>query len=130
MAQVVADAHLAAEAVAPVGQGHLAGVVAKGVDEHRHVEAGETDGVGDGPLVAEIGQGDDDAVDLLAVLLEEVAAEARLGQRLDRAAVSGIGRGDHRGEAGLLEDTQDSLTAADAEMIREKASIRDDHAQS
>ena len=59
--------HLAAEAVAAVGDGHLAGGIGRRLDQHRHVEVGQAQGVGDAALVAEVRQRDDDAVDLVAV---------------------------------------------------------------
>jgi hypothetical protein len=42
-------------------------------------------GVGDGALLAEIRQRDDDAVDLVAVFLEQVGAERRFRARFDGA---------------------------------------------
>jgi hypothetical protein len=63
--QVVTGAHLAAEAVAARGDGHGVALVGRGLHQHGNLEAGETECVGDdAPLVAEVWQGDDDAVDL------------------------------------------------------------------
>ena len=39
--QIIAGRHLAAEAVAAVGDGHLARGIRGGLDQHRHIEAGE-----------------------------------------------------------------------------------------
>ena len=62
--QIIAGRHLAAEAVAAVGDGHFAGRIGRGLDQHGDVQLGQAQRIGDGALVAEIGQGDDDAVDL------------------------------------------------------------------
>ena len=74
--EVIAGAHLAAEAVAAVADGHQAGGIGRGLHQHGHVEVGQAQGVGDGALVAEIRQRDDDAVDVVAAALEEVGADA------------------------------------------------------
>ena len=76
--EVVAGRHLAAEAVAAVADGHQSGRVGRGLHQHGHVEVGQAQRVGDGALVAEIRQRDDDAVDLVAVALEEVGADGGL----------------------------------------------------
>jgi hypothetical protein len=67
LGQVVAAGHLAAKGVAPVGRGHLGGIIGKGVDQHRDVQVGPAEGVGDGRFLAEIGQGHEDPVDLIAM---------------------------------------------------------------
>ena len=67
-------AHLAAEAVAAHGDGHGVGAVGRGLHQHRNLEPGEADGVHDAALLAEVGQRDDDAVDLVGVLLEQLGA--------------------------------------------------------
>ena len=90
--EVVAGAHFAAEAVAAGGDGHGVRAVGRGLDEHRNLEAGEANGVDDAALFAEVGQGDDDAVDFVGVLLEELGAPLRFGVGFD-GAVSATPRG-------------------------------------
>ena len=53
---------------------HLAGGVRRRLHQHRHVEAGQPQRVGDRALVAEVRQGHDDAVDPVPVLLEQRGA--------------------------------------------------------
>ena len=93
LAQVVADAHLAAEAVAAVVDGHLLRVVRERMHQHGYVEAGETDRVGNCALVAEVRERDQDAVDLVTVLPEHLGAEPGLLQRFDGAIVGALRRG-------------------------------------
>ena len=83
--QVVAGRHLAAEAVAPVGDLHVVGAVGRGLHQHRHLQRGVADSVGDAALFAEVRQRHDDAVDLVAMLAEELRAAARLIRSLHRA---------------------------------------------
>ena len=94
--QVVADGHLAAEAVATVRDGHLAGDVGRGLDEHGDAQVGETDGVGQSALLTEVGQGDDEAVDGVGVGLEESGTLFGVLVGLDRA-VGGDFRREHDG---------------------------------
>ena len=82
---VVAGAHLAAEAVAARGDGHGVGAVGRGLHQHRNLQPGEPDRIDDAALFAEVGQRDDDAVDLFGVLLEQLRAVLRLGVGFHRA---------------------------------------------
>jgi hypothetical protein len=72
--QVVARAHLAAEAVAARGDGHRIGAVRRGLHQHRNLEPGEPDRIHNAALFAEVGQRYNDAVDLFRVLLEKLRA--------------------------------------------------------
>ena len=65
--QIVAGRHLAAEAVAAERNGHLLGIVGRGLDQHRHVQIRQAQGIGNGALFAEVRQGHDDAVDAIAI---------------------------------------------------------------
>ena len=69
---------LAAETVPPLLQGKLLHLIRVGVDVNRHGKAGELDRIGDGPLVAEVGQGYEDAVDFRAILPENPGARCRI----------------------------------------------------
>ena len=128
--QVVAGRHLAAERVAPVGDGHLGRVVGEGVDQHRHVQAGPAQGVGDGALVAEVGQRDQHAVDLVAVRLEQIGALPRILQ-VSTLPVLGClpASAQTAWMPSSLKDLQDGLAAAVAQVSREEAAVADDHAQ-
>ena len=129
LAQVVAGAHLAAEAVAPVGDRHLVGGVLEGVHEHGHVQPGPAQRVRDGALVAEVGQRHEHAVDLVAVRAEEVGAEAGFLQALDGAVVGGLDRGDDGADAQPFEHVEHGLPAGLAEVVGEKPAIPYDDAQ-
>ena len=83
--------HLAAEAVAAVADGHLRRGVRRGLHQHRHVQVRRAQRVGDGALVAEIRQRDDDAVDLVAMLPEQRRALPRLVAAFDRAVLRLLG---------------------------------------
>jgi len=88
---VVAGAHFAAEAVAAGGDGHGVAFVGSGLDEDGHLETGKADGVDHTALVAEVGQGDDDAVDGFAVFLEEIGAALGFSKRFHRAVLRLLG---------------------------------------
>ena len=79
--QVVTGAHLAAEAVAADGDGHLFGAVGRGLHQHRNPQAAEADGVHNAALFAEVGQSDDDAVNLVGMLFEELGAAFAIPRR-------------------------------------------------
>ena len=129
LAEIVADGHLAAKAVAAVADGHLAAVVVEGVDEDGDVEAGPAQGVGDGAFVAEIRQGDEDAVNFVAMRLEQVGAFLGVGEGLDRAELGGVlGQGDGADALGF-EDLEDVAAAGLAEVGGEEPAISDDEAE-
>jgi hypothetical protein len=89
LAQVVADRHLAAEGVAAVGLmvifagSSLKAWISTGTSQPRPAQR-----VGDRALVAEVGQRHQHAVDLPRVLLEQVGALVRVGQRFHRCRTS------------------------------------------
>ena len=51
---------------------HVVAAVGRGLHQHRHVQRGVADRIGDAALVAEIRQRHDDAVDLVAMLAEQL----------------------------------------------------------
>ena len=121
--EVVADRHLAAEGVAAEGDAHLAGRVGRGLDEDGHAQVGEAEGVGEAALFAEVGQGDDDAVDLVGVLLEEGGALLGVFVGFDRA-VGGDVRGEHDGlDAGGFERGDHFQAAAGGEVAGKESAI-------
>ena len=107
---------------------HAADAVGEGVDEHGDVEPGPAQRVGDGALVAEVGERDEDAVDLVAVALERVGAELRLLEALDGAVVRRVGGRDDGADAGLLKHLEDCLAPRRAEVVGEEAAVADDDA--
>ena len=125
--EVVADRHLAAEAVAAEGDGHLAGVVGRGLDEDGDLEVGETEGVGEAALFAEVGQGDDDAVDLGGVLLEEGGALLGVLVGLDGAVGGLLGAEDDRLDAGRFERGDHLEPAAGREVAGKEAAVAYDY---
>ena len=127
--EVVARRHLAAEAVAPVGDGHPRRRVGGRLNQHRHVQAGQPQGVRDAALVAEIRQRDDHAVDLVAVLLEEVGAGHRFGARLHRSVLAVLGPQRDRAVAGGAQHFQHLRPAALGEVVGEEPAVSDDHSK-
>ena len=110
LAQVVAGRHLAAEAVAPVLDRHLAGLIGRRLDQHRHAEIGEPQRVGDGALVAEVRQRDDHAVDAVAIGLEQRGALLGVVEGLDHAEPRVLGR-QHDRVVALVGENFDDLLA-------------------
>jgi hypothetical protein len=100
--EVVADAHLAAEGVAAVGDGHAGGVVGGGLNEDGDIEPGGFEDLGDGAFIAEVGEGDDDAVDFVAIFGEQIGAEAGFGAGFDGAVLGLFGGDGDDGVAGGL----------------------------
>ncbi len=129
LAQVVAERHLAAEAVAAVGDGHDVDLVRRGLDQNRHVEAGPSQRVDHGALFAEVGQRDHDAVDLLAVGVEEIGALARVFHALDAAEGRLFGRQGDDLEPGRFQHLDHVRAALLTQMAGEEASIADDQSQ-
>jgi len=125
LGETVARGHLSAEAVAPVHQAHLALLIREGVDQHGNVELADAHGLRHGALVAEVGKGDQDALDLISVLPEEPAALLSLLPGLHGAEL-GVARAQaHYLDAGLLEDLQHLLAARFHKMIGEEAPVAD-----
>ena len=126
--QVVADRHLAAEAIATEGDGHLASGVGCGLDKDRNVEVGEAEGVGEATLFAEVWQRDDDAVDFLRVKLEELGALLCILVGFDRS-MRGHFRVKHdRLNAHGFECCNHFQASAGSEVAGEKATITYDDA--
>ena len=127
--QVVAHRNLSAEAVAPPAHQHLVGLVGKSMHQHRHIEPRHADRVGHAALVAEVGQADQNAVDLVAVLLEQVGAPTRVLQGFDRAELGLFGGQAHRPVALLLQQAQDFYAAVARQHGGEKTTITDDYSK-
>lgn len=72
--KVVADGDLAAERIAAARGRELVQIVWIALDEDGHVQTGHLERVRDALFVAEIREADEDAVDLVAMLLEEGGA--------------------------------------------------------
>ncbi len=77
--------HLAAEAVAARRDGHGIGAVGRGLHQHRNLQPRQANRIHDAALFAEVGQRNDDAVDLLCMFLEEFGAMLRFGVCFHRA---------------------------------------------
>ena len=97
--------------------------------EHGDAELGPADGVGDRALVAEVRERDQEAVDLVAVRLEEIGAGARVGEAFDRAEFRGFGGERDGAKARALEGGKHLGAAGGTQMRGEKASIADDDAE-
>src|ERR1022692_407113 len=127
--EVIAGAHLAAEAVAAILDGHQSRGVRRGLYEDGHVEVGLTQSIGDGALFAEIRQRDDDTVDVAAMALKQVGAESHIAAAGDGAAV-GLFRS-HRdyAVARFLKYRDHVFAAALGQVGREESSVAHDHAE-
>ena len=127
--QIVAGAHLAAEAIAPHGDGHVVGAIGRGLDEHGYVQAGGPQRLHLAALFTKIGQRDDDAVDLVAVAVKQLRALAGIRTGF-HSTVLRVFRGEnHYAVAGGFQHADDFLTAGLGQVIREEAAIADDDAK-
>ena len=97
--------------------------------QHRYIQPAESDRVRYGPLIPEVGQRDQYAVDLVAVLLEQVAAQARFLQAFDGAVVRGVLIDDDRANACGIQYLQDLLAPLQAQVIRKETAVADNDAQ-
>ena len=127
--EVVADGDLAAEGVAAAGDAEGVKVVGVGLNEDRDVQTGEFDRVGDAFFVAEVGEDDQNAVDLVAVAAKRSAHFAGIGVGFD-AAELGLLRREHDGlDTCGLEEGKDVLACFADEDIREEIAVADDDAE-
>ena len=90
-AEIVAGRHLAAEAVAAVADGHLVAARRARPEPAPARRGRPAQRVGDAALVAEVRQRDDDAVDLVAMLAEQVGALLRVVVCFHRAVFGVFG---------------------------------------
>ena len=127
--QVVADAHLAAEAVAAVGDEHPLRIVRKGVNQHRDVQVGQPQRVSHGAFLAEIRQGDDDAVDAVAVLAKQVGDNLRMRAILHRAVLGLVRRRADHFVPGGRQGRDHLLAPAARQMVGEETAIADDDSE-
>ena len=115
--------HLSAEAVAAIGDLHVVGAVRRGLHQHRHLQGGVADGVDDAALLAEVRQRDDDAVDLVAMLAEELGATARFIGCFYGAELRLLRRERDDAYAGLFEHTDHRLSTFLGEVIGKETTI-------
>ena len=118
--EVIADAHLAAEAVAAVGDGHAARRVGRRLDQDGNAQVGHAQRFGNAALLSEIGQRYDDAVDLVAIGAKQVGALPRFRAGLHRAVLALFGREANGFVAGVLDGRDHLLAPALGQVVREK----------
>ena len=106
----------------------LLGIVGRGLDQHRHAQVGQPQGVGNGALVAEVGQGHDDAVDASRLRLEQVGAAPGLLPGFDRAVLALFRSERDHIHAGRAQHPQHFFAAALGQMIGEESTVADDQA--
>ena len=99
------------------------------VNEHGHLEPGHAQSVRDAFFIAEIRQADNNAVNLFAVLLEQIGATAGVGQRFDRAKLRQFRGQADRSVAFLLERLQHFVAAVAGEHGGEESPVADDNAE-
>jgi hypothetical protein len=90
--EVVADGNLPAERVAAALDAQGIEIVRVALNEYRHAQAGLLERVGHTLLVPEIGEADQDAVDLVPMGREEIGALARVGIGFDPTELRLLGR--------------------------------------
>ncbi|MCJ7659819.1 MAG: hypothetical protein MUO67_11770 [Anaerolineales bacterium] len=95
LVEVVAHRQFSAKGVPPFSHAELVEIVVTSLNQHRHIELGHVEGFYNSQLVAEVGQNDDDAVDLVGVLMEQVSAELGMFTRFDRPTRRRVPRSDH-----------------------------------
>src|SRR5262249_39386341 len=125
--QVVADRHLAAEAVASRRDAHLARIIRGGLHKHRHSKSGKPQSICHSAFVAKIWQSHDDAIDLISTFAKERSAPPGFLVRLDSAEL-GLFRSKSDGTPpGGLKGLEDLLATSLCRMIRKELPIPYDH---
>ena len=81
------------------------------MDEHRHIESGETQCVGDGAFVTEVGQRHKYAVNFVAVLAKQIGAAMCFFQRFNCADIGRVFGRDDGVDACLLKLFEDGATS-------------------
>ncbi len=129
MPQVVANRHLAAKTVPAIGRRHPVHFVGEGLDQYRNLQTRHADGVGHTPLLAKVGQGDQDAVYLVGPLLEQCRTLASILQCFDRTIERVLRAQDDGLDPFLEQHIQNLCPPGLAEVVGEEAPIADDDAQ-
>src|ERR1700758_2470119 len=128
LAEVVAGRHFPAEAIAAVQDGHLRRVIRCGLNQYRDAETRKAQRVRNRALVAEVGQGDDDAVDLVAMFSEQGRAALSLFMRFDCSVLAVFGTENDGIDAGLRQRLNHLLASGLRQLVGKKAAISDDDA--
>ena len=92
------------------------------------MEVREPQGVGEAALFPEVGQGDDNAVDLLGVLLEEGGALLGVFVGLDRAVSGDLGRQHDRLDTSGFERSDHLQPSTRRQVARKEAAVAYDYA--
>jgi hypothetical protein len=129
LTEVIADRHLAAEAVAAVLDRHPGAFVAEGVDQDRHLQSRPAQRVRNRALVAEVRERHDHAVDLVTVLAKEVGACACVRETLDGAVQRRLRVECDDAEPVFPQRRQNLGATRRAQVRREKAAVPDDEPQ-
>ena len=107
----------------------LSAIVGEGLDQHRHAQVRPAQRVGHGALVAEVGQRDQHAVDLLAMCVEQLGALVGVLQALD-AAVGRVLRPQRDDlEAGVFQHLDHLFPARLAQVAGKEAAVADDQSE-
>src|SRR5207248_8689847 len=99
------------------------GIIRCRLDEHRNAEIGQAQGVGNGPLFAEVWQRNHDAVNPVAVFLEEFSTMARFFAGFDRTILALLRSQGHYIHTRAVERTNHLLAAALCQMIRKESAV-------
>src|SRR5437868_546228 len=97
--------------------------------EHGYIEPGHANRLRDRALVAEVRQRDDDAVDIVAMLLEQRRTRLGFVAAFDGAVIRFLRADDHRVDAFFLERAQNLVAARAGEVPGKESAIADDHAE-
>ena len=125
--QHVADGNLAAEGIAAPCHVQTVQIVGKGLDQNRHPESGELQGIGHALFVAEIGQRDHDAVDAIALRAKQFGAARGVGPGLDRAEFRLLLGEDHGFDAERLQCGENLAPPFRNEVIGKEVAVANDH---
>jgi hypothetical protein len=129
LTQIVADRHFATKGVAPFVDGHVIQVVGVGLHQDGHIQCRELDCLGYAVLVAKIGQGHQDALDLATMGAEQGGAALRVGPGLHGAQGRGVFFEDDRRNAGGAQHGQHLAPRLTDEMVGEKVAVADNDAE-
>ena len=105
-------------------------IVGIGLNEDRHLEFGETDGVGDAFFVSEVWQAHKDAVDAGALVAEELPAFDRVVPTLHVAKLGLAGSKPNGVDGEFGEELRQVATRFGDERVGEEVAIAENNAES
>lgn len=129
LTQVIAHRYLAAARVPPALHGEMVQIVRICLHQHRNLQTGEPERIGNGPLVAEVRKRNQNAVDLCAVGAEQIGAGAGVGPCFDRAALRGLLIQDDRFDVQRAQQSENIAPGFSHQTVREEIPVADQHSE-